>query len=127
MKMQNTEMEFVAFDAQDVIATSGGFSLNPTSTYKLKGFSDGIQYNAYIEETLSDNQTTYTWDFFKNGTSAHSDYPKSLSSSTRFVINNGANSLTVSNLYGLDTNDRSLAQYDKVYKWITDHFENIPQ
>lgn len=25
MKMQNTEMEFVTFDAQDVITTSGGF------------------------------------------------------------------------------------------------------
>ena len=126
MRMQNAEMEFVSFDAQDVIATSS-FSVNSTSTYRLKGFYDGKQYNAYIEETLSDNQTTYTWDFFKNGTSEHSDYPNSLSTSTQFVINGGKNSLTVNNLYNLDINNKSLAQYDKAYKWLTDHFENTQQ
>ena len=108
MKMQNVEMEFVAFDAQDVIATSC-FSLNSTSTYRLKGFYDGEPYNAYIEETLSDNQTTYTWNFFKNGTSEQSDYPDGLSSSTKFEINNRQNSLTVTNLYGKDTDDNSIS------------------
>ena len=42
MKMQNAEMEFVAFDAQDVIATSG------ERTITISNFYDGEYHNGTI-------------------------------------------------------------------------------
>ena len=47
MKMQNAEMEFVAFDAQDVIATSGDFFwFNVTGTGNWSGFAE--EHGAFI-------------------------------------------------------------------------------
>ena len=47
MKMQNTEMEFVTFAAQDVIATSGGL----TGYYGLQSYSKSINATNFKDST----------------------------------------------------------------------------
>ena len=48
MKMQNVEMEFVTFDAQDVIATSGPIPGVP-NTLKISGYYDGTKNNFAVD------------------------------------------------------------------------------
>ena len=48
MKMQNTEMEFVYFDAQDVITTSGSL------LFTISGVEDGKSYTATIKHNESE-------------------------------------------------------------------------
>ncbi|MDO4983648.1 MAG: hypothetical protein Q4E35_08865 [Eubacteriales bacterium] len=56
MKMQSTEMEFVTFDAQDVIATSGGLTAKFTVSGALYTGPNGA------EEFEYKNNGTWGWE-----------------------------------------------------------------
>ena len=64
MKMQNAEMEFVAFDAQDVIATSGGltamFTVNKDLYTGPAGAAD-FKYWATGAWIWDNNQDHHQW------------------------------------------------------------------
>lgn len=125
MKMQNAEMEFVTFDAQDVIATSGGvFSLNPNSTYKLYGIADRTAKNGYIEETDLGG-TTYRWNMFEEDTA--SAYPNGITNDTKFYLSTPrSTNKDIGTIRGFDETGRAISSYDTItYKWLENFFINI--
>ena len=57
MKMQNAEMEFVTFDAQDVIATSGG---GVTDYYGVTSTSNGVVQASNFYNAANNDLTPYS-------------------------------------------------------------------
>ena len=125
MKMQNAEMEFVVFDAQDVIATSttgGGertFTLSgmydgkrnnisfvdSNGTFKLNGSANDVM-TAFRSGTLGDLKVRSDTAFYASDEQLQAAY-----------LFNTANDM--------DNDKTKAALWNGVYKWVTDHFQKI--
>ena len=116
--MQNAEMEFVVFDAQDVIATSGEL------TVTLDNFGDG---------TTSNGTFTYGGNLFTVGSGAVNDLVTGLRtyfnlgtgdlSDETYFYKSEKDSLSLKDLNINDTSqsrESKAAGYDGVYVWISE-------
>ena len=123
MKMQKAELEFAAFDAQDVIATSG------LKTFSIAGFGDKKSFNATI--TIGD----YVYEHTKGPSGSN---PKPLLSALQTYYNDdtiGGTTVfdagqgyqaTFSELINLEAEPEGVVSYDPegnaiyngIYTWI---------
>ena len=127
MKIQNAEMEFVAFDAQDIIATSGG-----TRTFTLGGLFDGQAGNL----SFIDSNGTFKYEnveaitvrtAFKHNTLGD----LTVSKDTMFYYENNKGS-EAEEVMGWDSfpNDEVTdfaSRWNGVYEWIDNSFRKISQ
>ena len=123
MKMQNAEMEFVAFDAQDVIATSGGL------TFTVAGLGDKIPGNATI---VANGNEIYSGLNYKSNHVAElvailqSEVDSNISEGTLFK-SDSPYSQTLGTLFGVngysshDSRYSANTSFNGIYKWISDN------
>ena len=112
MKMQNAEMEFVAFDAQDVIATSG--------TFKLSGYKNG---------TLNDIIVRFNGEDYDNPNTLQDAIIENMGSmpgiEILFYINDDERRLNFAQVFDSDAGDEQFEEVEfravnGVYKWINE-------
>ena len=117
MKMQNAEMEFVVFDAQDVIATSGEL------TVTLDNFGDGTTSNGtftYGDSSYTVGGTNEEFTAFIRGLQTYLGDDK-FGGGTYFYKSE-TDKFTLMNLNNKDkdaTKESECADYDGVYAWIS--------
>ena len=123
MKMQNAEMEFVAFDAQDVIATSGGL------TFTVAGLGDRIAGNATIVANGNEiyNGLNYSGNYVAELVAIlQSEVDSNISKGTLFK-NDSSKSQRLDTLFdgsGFASHDSKYSadiSYNGIYKWISDN------
>ena len=126
MKMQNVEMEFVTFDAQDVIATSGEL------TFTVAGLGDGIARNATIvtsdgRKIYNANDYTLNWSDQVAAALKNEVEGKIFAVNTKFCIDSSTSetinilfSTSILNGDGSSTLQSKWADYNGIYKWISE-------
>ena len=123
MKMQKTEMEFVTFDAQDVIATSGERTIN------ISNFYDGKSDNG----TIIGSDGTKIYDAYAGITSGYVERLRTFFG-TKYIkddilleSNDGFKKLNeVIMNDGEDDSDIKDA-FNGVYKWVDIEFVRVNQ
>ena len=122
MKMQNTEMEFVTFDAQDVITTSGEL------TFTVAGLGDKIRGNATIVANGNEiyNGLNYSGNYVAELVAIlQSEVDSNISKGTLFK-NDSSKSQSLSTLFDVDgfaSHDSRYSadvSYNGIYKWISE-------
>ncbi|MDO4983020.1 MAG: hypothetical protein Q4E35_05625 [Eubacteriales bacterium] len=130
MKIQNTEMEFVAFDAQDVIATSGTpLGYFSTAILDAEGWTLASSVNSSFGHRISDFGDLTYWIDYDGGYTLPSVY----GGAYKFYVINSAVSYTYgddsSNIYfdldadGMDdaptgAGYKNLADYNEICSWL---------
>ena len=115
MKMQNAEMEFVTFDAQDVIATSGG-----SDSVVLANFGNGI----LKDSTFTFGGKTYGMPDIASKNSmvaALNEYFSNINITTSTIFDDK----TIQDLYNYNYQEAlesAGAKYNGKYVWGTDRF-----
>ncbi len=125
MKIQKIEMEFVTFNAQDIITTSGPVD---DRLFTLSGLYDDEKGN--IVFTASDGSFNYV-DYagsslariFEDGSLGN----LTVSGNTKFVPLSGDGGRTASSLFSYDAGDDSgeANKWNGVYQWINSYFKRV--
>ena len=121
MRIQNTEMEFISFDAQDVIATSGDF----TGYYLLTLGQTSVDYNksTYAQGGVQLGQSTGTSQpvslknyFVYADNATKNPYLKAVAGSKTTLQEAESLAAGKNILYATESND---ATFSNIFAWLT--------